>query len=51
MKSGIQISKQHFLYLNKKQNIILRRELVVPPERWYRHFLDLMSNPAKQDVA
>ena len=42
---GIQISKQHFQYLNRKQNIILRKELVVPPERWYRHFLDLMSKP------
>jgi hypothetical protein len=42
-KLGIQISKRHFQYLNQKQNIILRKELVVPPERWYRHFLDLMS--------
>lgn len=42
---GIQISKQHFQYLNRKQNIILRKALVVPPERWYRYFLDLMSKP------
>lgn len=44
-KLGIQISKRHFQYLNRKQNIILRKELVGPPERWYQLSLDLMSKP------
>src|SRR3989344_4490164 len=48
-KLGIQISKRHFQYLNRKQNIILRKELVIPPERWYRRFLDLMSNPTEAE--